>query len=192
MSQAREAGGRLTSAEFTAWCERCQWPLYSFLCGIIRDDEQARDLAQETLLRAWRVAQTGQPPFGAARAEADMRRWLFHVAYTRAVSSLRRHRIIQWQPLDPPDVASSAHAPAVPFEDTVAEQQALRDALAALAPADAACLLLVVVQGFTAAETAQIVGGTAQAVAKRFARAKQRLRAVYLAQNAEMTEGSHR
>jgi DNA-directed RNA polymerase specialized sigma24 family protein len=44
-------------------------------------------------------------------------------------------------------------------------------------------LLLIVVQGFTAAEAAQIIGATPQAVAKRFARAKQRLRAAYLAQN---------
>ena len=64
-----------------------------------------------------------------------------------------------------------------------ATRQAVRAALAVLTPADAACLLLMVVQGFTAMETAQVIGATPQAVAKRFARAKQRLRAAYLAQN---------
>ena len=176
---------------FTAWCERCQWPIYTFLRGITDDGEQAHDLAQETFLRAWRAARAGQPPFDTAGDEDGMRRWLFHVAFTLAVSALRRRRIIQWLPLaahvDLPSVATSGS----PFEDTIAESQAMRAALAALAPADAACLLLIVVQGFTAAETAQIVGGTAQAVAKRFARAKQRLRAVYAAQNAPIEEGSH-
>lgn len=120
-----------------------------------------------------------------------MRRWLFHVGYTCAISALRRRSLIQWRPLavheDLPSVAASETS----FEDAIAESQAMRAALAALAPADAACLLLIVVQGFTAAETAHIVGGTPQAIAKRFARAKQRLRAAYIAQNAPIEEGSH-
>lgn len=121
-----------------------------------------------------------------------MRRWLFHVAYTRAISHLRHRRVIQWQPLAPHDGAGElARADATPFEDTIVESAALRAALDTLAPMDAACLLLIVVQGFTAAETARIVGGTPQAVAKRFARAKQRLRAIYLAQNAPIPGGSH-
>ena len=191
MKRAATPGDRLAEAAFTAWCDRCQWPLYTFLRGITGEDEPARDLLQETLLRAWRAAQCGAPPFDAARDEAGMRRWVFHVAYTRAISELRHRRVIQWHPLADHD-AEPAHATdATPFEDAIGESQALRAALAALAPADAACLVLIVVQGFTAAETAAIVGGTPQAIAKRFARAKQRLRAVYLAQNAQVAEGSH-
>ncbi len=77
---------------------------------------------------------------------------------------------------------------AVPFEERVVEDDALRAALATLGPADVACLTLIVVHGFTAAEVGQIVGASAQAVAKRFARAKQRLRGVYLAQNRQAEE----
>jgi DNA-directed RNA polymerase specialized sigma24 family protein len=47
---------------------------------------------------------------------------------------------------------------------------------------------LVVVYEFTAAEVGQIVGVSAQAVAKRFSRAKQRLRDAYRTQSAEPRE----
>ena len=161
---------------FTDLLERCQWPLYTFLRGIVGEEEQARDLAQDTFYDAWRVAQRGLPPFDDAGDEPGMRRWLFHAGYNRAISALRRRRLIQWLPLESVTLTLT-------FEDQVAEGQAVRAALASLAPADAACLLLIVVQGFTAAEAAQIIGATPQAVAKRFARAKQRLRAAYLAQN---------
>jgi DNA-directed RNA polymerase specialized sigma24 family protein len=48
--------------------------------------------------------------------------------------------------------------------------------------------LLIIVQGFTAAEAGQIIGASPQAVAKRLSRAKQRLRDAYLAQNPRPEE----
>lgn len=70
---------------FTALLDRCQWPLYTFLRGMVGDDEQARDLLQDAFCDAWRTAQQGIPPFvSAGNNEAGMRRWLFHAAYCRA------------------------------------------------------------------------------------------------------------
>ena len=37
---------------FTALLDRCQWPLYTFLRGMVGDDEQARDLMQDTFYDA--------------------------------------------------------------------------------------------------------------------------------------------
>lgn len=51
--------------QFTALLDRCQWPLYTFLRGIMGDDEQARDLMQDTFYDAWRTAQQGIPPLTA-------------------------------------------------------------------------------------------------------------------------------
>ena len=68
------------------------------------------------------------------------------------------------------------------FEDQIAEHAALQAALGDLSPKDVSCLLLMVVQGFTAAETAQILGDSPQAIAKRLSRAKRRLLDAYLAQ----------
>jgi len=169
---------------FTALLERCQWPLYTFVYGIVGDEEQARDLMQDAFYDAWRTAQRGIPPFDGSGEEANMRRWLFHAAYNRAISALRRRRLIQWLPLE------SVRLP-ISFEDQLIEGQAMRAALATLSPIDAACLLLIIVQGFTAAEAGQIIGASPQAVAKRFSRAKQRLRDAYLAQNPQPEKRVH-
>ncbi|HEY7358775.1 MAG TPA: sigma-70 family RNA polymerase sigma factor [Ktedonobacterales bacterium] len=165
---------------FVDLLDRCQWALFSFLRGIVGDEEQARDLMQDTFYHAWRAAQRGLPPFDGDD-EAGMRRWLFHVAYNRAISVLRRRRLIQWLPLESVTLS-------IVFEDQLAEGQAVRAALATLSAADAACLLLIIVQGFTAAEAGQIIGASPQAVAKRLSRAKQRLRDAYLAQNPRPEE----
>jgi DNA-directed RNA polymerase specialized sigma24 family protein len=120
-----------------------------------------------------------------------VRRWLFHTAYCRAVDHLRRRKLIRWEPLETAtDAVFGGQLPA--FEDALAEDEAVRAALATLAPSDAACLLLRVVHGFSAAEVGAIVGAIVGAapevVTKRLSRAKQRLRAAYLAQNASMVE----
>jgi DNA-directed RNA polymerase specialized sigma24 family protein len=49
-----------------------------------------------------------------------------------------------------------------------------------------ACLLLNIVQGFTSAEIAQILNFSPEAAKKRLARAKQRLRAAYFAQEVKL------
>ncbi len=200
-----------TAAAFTTLLNRRQWPLYAFLRGFVADDEQARDLTQDVFADAWRATMRAAPPFdmlalsGEGGADDDaIRRWLFHTAYCRAISALRRRRLIRWESLDARDIADStdprlhsvgtnvgqsggADALAEPFaesfEERVVEGEALAAALAALAPADVACLLLSVVQGFTTAEIAQVIETTPDAAKKRLSRAKQRLRDVYTAQN---------
>jgi DNA-directed RNA polymerase specialized sigma24 family protein len=71
----------------------------------------------------------------------------------------------------------------VPFDDQIAEGEVLRKALARLEPQDAACLLLNVMQGFTAMEIALILDITPPAAKKRVFRAKQRLGDAYFAEN---------
>ena len=174
---------QISLEQFTDLLDRCQWPLYSFLRGMVGNDEQARDLMQDTFYDAWRTAQQGNPPFDRTCVEeAGMRRWLFHAAYNRACSALRRRRIISWLPLESStrDTVEDGS-----FENQIAESQAVHAALASLSPADASCLLLIVVHGFTATEVSQIVGASPHAVAKRFSRARRRLRDAYLAQNVQ-------
>jgi RNA polymerase sigma-70 factor, ECF subfamily len=195
---AGSSSHRITLEAFSALLDHSQMPLFTFLRGMVGDEEQARDLMQDTFCAAWQVAQRGAAPFDdPSRSEGEARRWLFHVAYNRAVSALRRRQVIPWESLDEPDALDDRAAQAITgrsgaFEDHVVERQAMAAALAALPPRDAACLLLAVVHEFTAAEVGEIVGASAQAVAKRFARAKQRLRAAYLTQNAEPREAQKR
>jgi RNA polymerase sigma factor (sigma-70 family) len=165
--------------------DSCQHPLYAFLRRLLDDDEVARDTLQDTFCAAWQLVTCGTPPFDTAPVAADaLRRWLFHAAYNRAISHLRRRRLIAWRSLDiDPEWVGDELLTPVGFEEQVVQAQAVRGALAALAPQDVACLLLLAVHRFTAAEAAQIIGASPAAIAKRYARAKQRLRAIYLAQN---------
>ncbi len=178
-------------ADFASLVEDCQRSLYAFLRGIVADDEAARDLIQDTYCAAWQLALRGSPPFDAASGQEDgIRRWLFHAAYNRAISLVRRRRLISWRSLDvPASVDMLAHFSAG-FEDQLADAHVMQAALLAIAPTDAACLLLMVAHDFTAAEVGQIVGASPQAVAKRFSRAKKRLRAAYLTHDPETQERS--
>lgn len=179
----------LPLADFASLIEGCQRPLYVFLRGIVADDEEARDLMQDSFCAAWQLARRGAPPFDASSGGQDgVRRWLFHAAYNRAISVLRRRRLISWRSLDAPASDDLPAHVGPGFEDRLAEAYAMRTALLALAPSDAACLLLIAVHNFTAAEVGQIVGASPQAVAKRFARAKKRLRDIYLSHDPEMHE----
>lgn len=177
--------GPLSTGEFTALVDRHQGALVGFLRGLVANDEQALDLAQDVFYDAWLAARRGAAPFGRGAAPEAARRWLFQAAYHRGISALRRRRIIRWESLEfQHEQAPEAFAAAAAFEDALAEREAVREALARLAPQDVACLLLRVVQGFGIAEIGEIVGASTETVHKRLSRAKQRLRHSYLAQEA--------
>lgn len=187
----------LSLAAFSATVDQWQAALFAFLHGLLSDAEQARDLTQDTFSDAWRATQAITPPWTTAHDADERRRWLFHTAYCRAISQLRRRKVIRWASLDwagaalrDADASGAADLTALStrgaadsFEQRVAEADALRAALARLSPDDAACLLLRVAQGFSAAEVAAVLGVTTEAVAQRLSRARRRLRAIYLAQN---------
>jgi RNA polymerase sigma-70 factor (ECF subfamily) len=171
-----------SAAVFADLLGRLQAPLFGFVRGLLGDAEQAHDVVQDVFVDAWRAAQRGPSPFTEDGPEDGARRWLFHVAYHRTISVLRHRRVIAWEPFDadnPPE-PGPFYRP-VPFEDRIAEGEALRAALARLSPQDSACLLLSVVHGFTSTEIAQIAGIEPEAAKKRISRAKQRLRVAYFA-----------
>ena len=187
MSSRPEARIPLSPSEFTALLDRHQEALYRFLWGLVGNVEQARDLLQDTFHDAWRLVLRNEPPFLAGGAHEEMRYWLFRVAYNKAISALRRRRLIRWESLEEsherePEVFSAAFT----FENDVAEREALRTALECLAPQDVACLFLRLVQGFTPAEMGQILGASPSQISKRLSRAKQHLRNAYLAQERQL------
>jgi RNA polymerase sigma factor (sigma-70 family) len=177
------------SLDFGTILDRHQSSLLAFLGGLVPDPEQARDLLQDVFCDAWRAALRADAPFVAASAEVDRRNWLFHAAYCRAISARRHAGVLRWESLDagPGPLRDQLEAP-LRLEERLAEQDAVRVALASLAYDDAACLLLNVLHGFVAAEIAAILDLTPEAAKKRLSRAKQRLRAAYLAQNPERQE----
>jgi RNA polymerase sigma-70 factor (ECF subfamily) len=176
----------LTLTAFTEMVDRHQHALSTFLRNLVGDAEQAYDLMQDTLQEAWRAVRVGTDPFIAECSDEQRRRWLFQVAYHRGISALRHHRLIRWESLDLlHETGAEPGSDADSREERFADGEALRAALARLAPQDAACLLLRIAHGFSAVEVGQMMGVSPAVVTKRLSRAKQRLRAVYLAHNAE-------
>lgn len=196
---ADDCAAMLSLAAFTATVERLQRPLHTFLRGMVGDAEQALDLTQDAFHDAWKATRRGDSPWTAREddgGEEARRRWLFNTAYWRAISQLRRRKIIHWLPLEwswPGQESSGPEATSpgqierpdadAAFEERIVEGAALRAALAKLAPEDAAALLLRAVEGFSAAEAAAIMRISPAAMAQRVSRARRRLRAIYLAQN---------
>lgn len=173
-------------AAFTAMVNHYQGALYGFLYGLVGNGEQAHDLTQDTFHDAWLAARRGGPPFDTLRGPSeDLRRWLFQVAYHRAISLLRRRRLIRFESLEERSEGEQEMPGSSSFEAALAEREARCSALGQLTPPDVACLLLRVVQGFSAAEAAAILETTPDNVNKRLSRAKQRLRAAYLAQDEQ-------
>jgi RNA polymerase sigma-70 factor (ECF subfamily) len=174
----------LMPTDFTGMVDRHQHALYAFLHHLVSDVEQAHDLMQDTFHDAWRAAREGVAPFVADCDDDQRRHWLFRVAYNKGMSSLRRHRLLRWESLDfLISFGGEPEAENAPFEDRLAESEALRAALARLAPQDRACFLLRTVHGLSAAEVGQIMGASPEVVTKRLSRARQRLRTIYLAHN---------
>ena len=207
---------RLTRDEFACLVDAHQHRLHAYLAGLIGSVELAFDLVQETFCEAWQAARKGSPPFvpvigasndltpGAAvspprpagegdggrglRPADEVARWLFRAGSNNALSLLRRQRRFRWEPID--DLRDTLIAPDGDFTQRVVERDALAAALDTLSPQDIACLLLRVVHGFSAAETGAILNTSADNINNRLARAKQRLRAAYLASALDAPTGT--
>jgi len=180
----------MCAATFSTLVDHTQEPLWRFVRELVGEPEQARDVVQEVFIDAWKAAQRPSSPFTDDGDTAAMRRWIFRAGYHRAISVLRRRRVIAWESLDALSLKeTSPTSTSTSFEDQVAESEALQTALATLTAEDVAAVLLSSVQGFTSAEIAQILGIRSEAAKKRLSRARQRLRDAYLA--AEISASTH-
>jgi RNA polymerase sigma-70 factor (ECF subfamily) len=156
-------------------------PLTAFSCGLLGDLQAANDVVQDVFVAAWRATQQHKPPFTPMVDEAGAKRWLYRVAYRRAISMRRHTSVLAWESLEQAEASELSDPAQTAFVDRVVEGEALGAALARLTPEDAACVLLHVVHGFKLLSVAQILEISLPAAKKRVARATQRLRAAYFA-----------
>jgi RNA polymerase sigma-70 factor (ECF subfamily) len=175
-------------AVFEGALAQAQPSLITFARGLVGDWELARDITQDTFVDAWRCALRNAPPFDTLDDPAGIRRWLFTVAYRHAIKHLRRRHIITWESLDDSVAAADSLQARTSFEDTVADAETLRMALLSVGPEDAACFLLQVAHGFSAAEVAAILDIRTDTLRKRFSRARQRLRDACNAQSQTQSQ----
>ena len=155
---------------FDALMLRYQAPIIRYLHGLTGDAEHARDLAQETFLRAFHLLATLRDP-------ATLRAWLYQIAHHLAYSLLRRRALLRWLPLPR---ALHATTPA-PESSAIAAAQ-VAQALARVPLDQRAPLLLHLVAGFSYAEIAALLHVSEGAVRMRISRGRAAFRIAYAAE----------
>ncbi len=140
--------------------------LFRFIRGVVRDQEVAEDILQETFLRLIRESAAGRRP-------ANIHGWLYRVATNLSISAARRTQTaIRYLP------RLTGLRPAASPEQWVLDSErdaALRGALEALTP-DARVALLLSANGFSAREIGSSLGRSEAAIRTLLCRARVRLR----------------
>ena len=177
---------------FQALVLRYEPRLLTYLIHMLRDEENARDILQETFISAFRALPRWIPP-DSARAKKPMpddeyplAPWLYRIATNCALNFLQKssmpkislhlltegspsHALSKSEPIDPAQLV----------ENQYATRELLQEALRQLPPEEAACLIFRFVSGERYTEIAQRMGLTPEAVRKRVTRSIQALRAAY-------------
>ncbi len=157
-------------SSFDQLVARYQGPLYRHILGLVGDPAQAQDLTQDTFLKAFTALPGARDPVRPA--------WLYRIATNTAYDALRHRRRLTWVPFAPGD-ADRLPAPARDLPTHLADDEAVRHALARLTPPQRACLLLRAHDGLAIAEIAHAMGLSKGNVKMTLSRAKERFRAAY-------------
>jgi RNA polymerase sigma-70 factor (ECF subfamily) len=174
LDQAR--GGDRAALE--ALLARHQRRVYRFGLKMCRDEEDAKDVLQETLLA---VARTVKDFRGASSVST----WLYTIARSFCIKKRRRSKFApeHEESLDAREPGSEARQvadDARPADESLAGRQieaALEQAIGALEPMYREVLVLRDVEGLTAPEVAEVMGLTVEAVKSRLHRARVAVRA---------------
>ena len=175
---------RLKRREATAFeqlVEERSGEIYGLLFRLTENGEEARDLTQETFLRAFQS-------IDRFRGEADLRTWIYRIAINQARNRWRwwrRRRRDATVSLDAA-VGNSSHplaatlmdAGADPEQQTLANERevALRSALRKLGRSYRETVILRDIEGFTYEEIAETLEINVGTVKSRLARGRQELR----------------
>jgi len=148
-------------------------PICTYLTRMVGNDELARDLAQETFLKAWKN-------LPRLHGELHFRAWLYRIATNVAYSHQRRARLIRWLPWSKDDEeAGHVELSVAGPEESVGEAELVQQALACLTPQYKACLLLQIVEGFSQREVAEMLGISEKSVGANVCRGREQFRQLY-------------
>ena len=155
--------------------------IYGLLFRLTENTEEARDLTQETFLRAFQN-------IGSFRGEADLRTWIYRIAINQARNRWRgwkrrsRDTTVSLDATvgnsDQPLMATLAESSANPEQNTLARERelALRGALGKLGNAYRETVILRDIEGFTYEEIASTLDINVGTVKSRLARGRHELR----------------
>lgn len=147
--------------------------VYRFGLRMCRDEEDAEDVLQDTLLTMARG-------IGDFRGASSLSTWLFSIARSHCAKKRRRskHAPEEVRPLEGAEVEALAD-PSSPADEAIARKRleaALEGAIRSLDPKYREILILRDVEGLPAAEVAQVTGLGVAAVKSRLHRARLAIR----------------
>lgn len=141
--------------------------IYTYLSRMLRNEELAADLTQETFVKAFRAFDTLTDP-------TRSRAWLYQIAGRTALDELRRQRIVRFIPW-----TGESRGVAVSAEETVLRGRLsaeMERALAALPDRQRQALLLAEISELTGLELAEALGTSHDAARALLTRARESLR----------------
>jgi RNA polymerase sigma-70 factor (ECF subfamily) len=157
---------------FTALFQAYYGKICIYLARQIGNDEQWKDLAQDTFIQAWEK-------LPGLRCAQHFKPWLYRIATNEAMSFLRKEKNRKrcCQPLpDADEYVFHDNLSAPGPEERVAEEDWLKQALSELEPRCRACLLLYVVERFSQHEIATMLGVSESTVSGNICRGREYLR----------------
>jgi RNA polymerase sigma-70 factor (ECF subfamily) len=153
--------------------------IYAYLARMVRDDELAADLAQETFVKAYRAFDSLEDP---ARA----RGWLYQIASRTALDELRRRRLIRFIPWTGESRGSARSAEEVALHGRLSGE--MERALNAIPVRQRNALLLAEVHELTGLELAAALGVSHVAARALLTRGRESLRQALAVERARSAE----
>jgi len=141
--------------------------IYSYLSRMLRDDELAADLTQETFVKAFRA-------FDTLADQDRARAWLYQIAGHTALDELRRRKIVRFVPWSGESRGVAASAEDVALRGRLTGE--LERALATLPERQRMALLLAEVHEMSGLELAEALGVSHVAARALLSRARESLR----------------
>lgn len=144
---------------------------YNLARWMMKTDQDAKDVVQESFLRAFKS-------FGTWSGEGDARPWLLQIVRNCCYTSLRRHQNSQ----DTLEYDDEVHGNQVPAEDpltlllTKVDQSVVRGALESLPASSREILILSELEDLSYKEISEVTGLAMGTVMSRLSRARARLK----------------
>ena len=151
--------GRGDVDAFNVLVSRWEKRVFTYLVRLVRNREDALDLAQDTFLKAYR---------GLGRLESPEKfpQWLFRIAHNEAMSQLRRGKLALSDEEDL-EAAQARTMPAAPRAPGAETSVIVQQALTGLPEEQREAVMLKVHEGFKFEEIAEITGCPVSTVKSR-------------------------
>jgi RNA polymerase sigma-70 factor (ECF subfamily) len=156
-----------------------QGEIYGFLARMVRDEELAADLTQETFVKAFRALDSLESP---ERARA----WLFQIASRTALDELRRRRVVRFVPWSGESRGAAPSAEETAMRSRFSGEMAR--ALARIPDRQRGALILAEIHELTGTELADALGVTHAAARALLTRARESLRVALAEERAASGE----